>query len=94
MPGLTMQHNLSQAWVRLVSAWPWRSRYLPNMYGGWLSCEVAFEEERPLWIRADFHRSEELSVLQRVPVVDYPEDTREDRYGDGVSESCPGVGPV
>jgi hypothetical protein len=59
-----------------------------------LSCEDAFVEERPLWRRADFHGSKAVFVLQGVPVVDYSEDMREDRYGDGVSESCPGVGPV
>ena len=42
-----------------------------------LSCEAAFEEERSLWIPAVLHRSEELSVLQRVPVVDYHENMRE-----------------
>jgi hypothetical protein len=41
-----------------------------------LSCEAAFEEERSLWIPAVLHRSEELSVLQGVPALDYPEDMK------------------
>jgi hypothetical protein len=56
-----------------------------------LSCEAAFEEERSLWIPAILHRSEELSVLQGVPALDYPEDMKGELYGDGVDEFGPAL---